>query len=144
MAADSAVSDDDGGITIDAQSKVRRYEHWGLVGEAGDCGLLELATYVFHQETSLRSLVVLMRKVCKDSDGDACWIFVDPDDGKLVVLGSEGSIVKRVEPWEAIGCGSAWAVGALAAGAGPERAVKIACQYNAHCRPPVKVHTQRI
>lgn len=144
FAADSAISSDDGSISIDVQPKVRQYPQWGLVGERGQCGPLERAVHAFSQEVSLARLVRSLCQVANDDSGDTGWLFVDPKDGRLTVVDSTGGIMKRSADFEAIGCGDAWALGALAHGASPKRAVEIACQYNAFCRPPVRLYSARV
>jgi hypothetical protein len=52
---------------------------------------------------------------------------------------SKPHISRIREPFYAIGCGRALAIGAMAAGATAEEAVKIACNYDIECREPVIV-----
>lgn len=141
------VSGDEGEVIIDAQPKVRRYAAWGLVGEVGDCAVLELAPHAFEQEKRLRRVANAMRALCQGlgDSKEAEWLFVDPEDGQLTHLGADGSLIKPLpKGFSAIGCGAAWALGALASGRSAAEAVKTACQYNAFCRGPVRTWRKRL
>lgn len=145
------VAGDGGEVVIDALPKVRRYSAWGLVGEAGDTAVLELAPHAFEQESKLRRLANAMRTLWlglgdnREARGDGEWLFVDPEDGQLTHLGADGSLSKPLpKGFSAIGCGAAWALGALASGRSAAEAVKTACQYNAFCRGPVRTWRKRL
>lgn len=144
FAADSAVSGDSGDISIDVQPKIRKYKNWGWVGECGSCSTLEVATKAFQEENTVEKLAKKLRDLVKDKKDDSSWLIVDPKDNRLTVISSSGEILKRAANFESIGCGSSWALGALAYGASPEASVKIACHYNAYCRAPIIKRSQKL
>lgn len=72
------------------------------------------------------------------SDDDFSALLVHPD-GAVFQLGGSGLQVPIHAPFYALGSGREIALGAMAAGADPERAVQIACRLDGASREPVHV-----
>ncbi|MCD0155828.1 hypothetical protein [Deinococcus sp. 6GRE01] len=102
---------------------------------------------------SLRTLLREQAHVSTDRDGE----YVNLNaligyEGRLYYLSTEFSVLSLTAPFEAIGCGSDYAMGVLyaysrmdgAARPSPEeqltRAVEAACQFDVHCAPPIHHH----
>ena len=61
--------------------------------------------------------------------------------GRITSFESESSAPCRIRAkFLAIGSGAAVALGAMAAGADAKQAVRIACQFDAHTKGPVKAY----
>ena len=69
-------------------------------------------------------------------DEDFLALLVEPD-GRVVEYGRRLVPVGYEAPFYAIGSGGALALGAMAAGAGAEEAVRIACRFDHYSREPV-------
>lgn len=73
-----------------------------------------------------------------DFDSDSAFeALVLTHDGSVVKYTNRLTVVTVNGPYIALGAGDEVAMGAMAAGASPERAVEIACQLNAYTGGPV-------
>jgi hypothetical protein len=141
MAGDSCWSEKDGFI-CNVQNKLVRLASGAIYGGAGatdDRALRKLLQNVVSPDR-LPDLATL-----SDPDyGDVECLLVLPDHSVWTIGGGEkgyGVCPVKVS-YCAIGSGRDLAIGAMAQGATAAAAVKLACQWHVHCRPPV--HTLKL
>lgn len=132
---------DNGTRMPDEMPKVCLIDGWGLVGSSGDSGVCQRAWGIFAGAPDLDRLMPRLQPLQSGTDATAGWILYR---GGLVLIDTLGQIMRPAMLWWALGSGSDVALGALAAGASPRRAVEIACRFDLHCGPPVRVFTRAI
>ena len=143
MAGDSCWSDDNhAGLIFNLQNKIFVLRSGALYGSAGGSDDREL-------KAALEDVVAPeMFPSCKDlanmEDGNVDALLVLPDGAVWRVHTGEtmGGVEPISLPFASVGCGQGIAVGAMAAGKSAFEAVKIVCDYNIACRPPV--HTIKL
>lgn len=139
MAGDSCWSDADtqGGLIINSQNKLAVLRSGALYGGSGasdDRSLVNrLQDIVDYRQLPSAKDLIAMEHGCVKA------LLVLPDRSVWVVGTGEGEGgVEPVQlPYFAIGTGGQIAMGALACDKTAVEAVKIACDLNVYCRPPV-------
>jgi ATP-dependent protease HslVU (ClpYQ) peptidase subunit len=123
LAADTAVSDGEGGTKTRFSRKLRRTGDGRLIGGAGDVGpMIELMDWL---ESGTDDVLPKIK-------GSAECIVVMPDR-TVAVYETSGIPIDVDEPVAAIGSGADLALGALLAGASAVRACEIAIERDPHC-----------
>lgn len=143
MACDSCWATQEGLQEI-SLTKIRRLKSGGLLGGAGegdsrDAELL-LENVKHPKDLPLRSKLQELRL-------DWTGLLVLPDGSVWTVATSDTPDKKDAEVgicqfnrgFAAVGTGAEIAIGAMAAGKSAFEAVKIVCDWDIHCRPPVHV-----
>lgn len=145
MACDSCWSYDDGLDTT--MTKVKRLASGALLGSAGDNDSRQVERLLDKCKTpqSLPDRAAIMAIRC-----DYLGILVLPRGRVFKVAATHVSeanwdkdfaedigVWEVTAPWTAVGTGSRWAVGAMAAGKSARDAVLIACRYDLNSKSPV-------
>jgi hypothetical protein len=123
LAADTAVSDGDGGPKTRFGRKLRRTADGRLIGGCGDVGpMIELMDWL---ETGTDDDMPKIK-------GSAECLVILPNR-TVALYETNGIPIDVDEPVAAIGSGGALALGALMAGASAVRACEIAIERDPHC-----------
>lgn len=143
LACDSAWNVD-GSTVITWATKITRLPSGALYAGAGDSDDRELVALL--SDLWLSAGTVPARAALADLKGDYSALLVFPSEAEggvwLIEKGDEDSGAMRVvAPFAAIGAGRDIALGAMAAGASAEEAVRIACRFNTQTREPVFTET---
>ena len=133
IVADTLVSGDGGAIRLKRQSKLR---HWpgtsivfGLAGCASDLQALQRCPAPMScSETDVSVWAHTVAAACASFWERSAVILLDVQSGECAAV--EDCFVTVVDDSYAIGSGGAYAIGALAHGATPEQAVRIAARYD--------------
>lgn len=122
-------------IIIDTVPKVTSVESWGPIGSCGTVAAIDAGLEAFQTIGDPRRLVHHLRAL--ELEGSATWLLVY--ECRLMLLDSDGAVVRPASDWWAIGSARELALGAMAVGASPRRAVEVACELSSACAPPVRV-----
>lgn len=127
LAADSCISD--GTLDCGIMRKIVRSKSGLLAGASGDA----------------QDIVVFLQWCARDMRGkrpefgkDALAGIIVKPDGTIWYCEAGGVPYRLTSDFYAAGDGAHMAIGAMAAGADPVRAVKIVCRFNTTCREPVQ------
>lgn len=147
MASDSRCTDDDGGAHLTDCRKIYRLRGGSLLGAAGDADARDMIALLGRATPRcLPSRAELAELRC---DFMGLLVF---RDGSIYRISSkrsdvgrewEGEVLPLLPPFVAVGTGARIALGAMAAGAGPEDAVRIVCKYDLMCAEPVQAERLR-
>lgn len=159
MIADSRATDNDGSIWS-TPTKVVKNGHY-LIGGAGDCAALDIATHIWKPPYSVAArkdyyhymvttVMPSLRKAMKDNE--YCKDEKDPEAGfNLLIIvnnqifstGDDYSVNLPVGNVAAIGSGSPYALAALEAEATLERAMEIAEKFDSNTAGPfITIHQE--
>lgn len=160
MIADSQATDGDGSIWKTA-TKVVKNGHY-LIGGAGDCTALDIATFIWKPPYSvaaskdvnrymITTVIPSLRKALKDNEYSKDD--KDPDSGFKIILVLRNEIFVTDDYWSvnqpvgnvaSIGSGSAYALGALSAGASLQKAMEIAEYHDGNTgRPFITINQEK-
>lgn len=120
-------TDQKGASTLFSSVKLYRKKN-AIIGLAGDSALCDKALKWYGTK----------RKFPKRLPGEELEMIVVDEKG-MVYYDEDGGRNPILDPFYAIGSGAAAALGALHAGATPEKAVEIACKVDPGCGLPLQI-----
>ena len=134
LASDSRIVESSD-ITSDNVQKIFKLKNGSLIGLAGDVNFQEVTDLFNRQKLGklpttkqLIGIGVDFRSIYVRFDGTVFDILASFDSGRW-----GAQVIEIKEPYYAVGSGSAYALGALAAGATASQAVKITCRHDNNC-----------
>ena len=132
MAADSLSTA--GGVVQGVSPKIIKNRSGDIAGVAGEGSLCAnfLQAFIDGEEE------VFLKSMPPASDREGISTIIVRADGQ-VFHGYAGGMYPMDALFHADGCAHAMVIGAMAAGASAEEAVRIACEYDTRCRGPIQV-----
>lgn len=144
MAADSKCTDSLG-MFVTKMPKLYRLSNKSVFGHAGDIDVRLILDLL--SKSTLKKLPTRTDLALTKTDMNGLWSFLDGTVYLVTVAVSDtgtnfaewtGELLEVSERFIAVGGGSPYAMGAMAAGKTAAEAVNIACRLDAFCQLPVK------